>query len=300
MTDRSLSRRTVLKTGAGALAAGAMSGLAGCSSIPIIGGGGGNQGSKELQNWAYDPGELGSRDNYFPRYRNLGSIRDNEDNFDSEYYDGVESGYEQQYAQFLDIDFEDANWDLNLGQFGVLSADHTVEDVVSNLEDQDFEEDESDVSGYTTIVGPNSTQAYAADGSLVLWCRVQEDSSGAIEDFISSQNGEIDMWVDEEEDFAEAVDNVSGDVVGASLRDGEGDVVASGNAAQFNGETTTQLFASVYDDQDDFDKQEIREQAQESDDFSVSFSGRVVIAERDVDTDEYGVSSGGRIGRPQF
>lgn len=289
MTDRKLSRRSVLKTSAGAIAAGAMSGLAGCSGIPGLGGGGGSQGSNEIQTWAFDPGEIGEREYRSARYVNYGSHRDNEDAFDEDYYDNIEANYENAVEARLDIDFDEANWQVSLGQFSVLNANHTVEDVVEFLEDEaDFEEEDDDVSGYTTILGPNETTAYAADGSNVLSARAQ-DALDAIEDFIDTQNGEIDMWVDEEEDFADAITNVSGDVVTASLVDSDNtDVVASGISASFNGETTTVQSASVYDEEDDYDREEFQEQANEEDEISVSFNGRVVVAEIEQDTDEYG------------
>ena len=290
MTDRSLSRRTVLKTGAGAVAAGVTASLAGCSAIPGFGDDG-NQGSKEIQDWAFEPGEIGNQDSYRARYQNYGSIRDNEDEFDSEYFDRVESQYESRYGDRLDIDFEDADWQVRLGQAQVLSADHTVEDVVDHLEDEfDYEEDDDDVDGYTTIVGPNERDGYAADGSTVLHVRVSEDVADALEDLIATQNGDIDMWADEEEDFSEAVTNVSGDVASAGIGGFAEDVVASGSSATFDGETTQQQFVRVYEEEDDIDKEEIREAVEDEDDASVSFNGRVVVFEGETDTDEYGVA----------
>jgi len=290
MTDRSLSRRTVLKTSAGAVAAGVTSGLAGCSAIPGFGDGG-SQGSNEIQDWAFEPGEIGNQDSYRARYQNYGSIRDNEDEFDSEYFGGVESQYESRYGDRLDIDFEDADWGIRLGQAQVLSADHTVEDVVDQLEDEfEYEDDDDDVDGYTTIVGPNERDGYAVDGSTVLHVRVSEDVADALEDLIATQNGDIDMWADEEEDFSEAVTNVSGDVVSAGVGGFSEDVVASGSSATFNGETTKQQFAQVYEEEDDIDKENKRERVSDEDDASVSFNGRVVVFEGETDTDEYGVA----------
>jgi len=285
MTENELSRRSVLRLGAGGVAAATASGLAGCSSIPFLGGGGGG-GSSTTQNWAYDPGEVVDQDTYTPRYRSISAIRDAEDELPDQVFENEEVRFEQRYGNPLDVDFDEADWTLRLGRAGVGSVPHTVEDVVENLEDEfDFDEDD-EVDGYTTVVGPNETRGYAVDGSTVLWVRAR-DAVDALEELIATQSGDVDMYVDEDDDFADAITNVDGDVVSASVGGNQEDVVATGSAATFNGETTTAAGAQVFDERDDVDRERFRELASEQDDLSVGFSGRVVTFERTIDTDEY-------------
>jgi hypothetical protein len=285
MTGEQLSRRSALRLGASGLAAATTAGLAGCSSIPFLGGGGGG-GSSTVQNWAYDPGEVADQDSYSPEYQSLSAIRNVEDELPNQVVYVAEGRFEQRYGDPLDVDFDEADWILGLGQVGVASVPHTVEDVVENLEDE-FEFDEDDeVDGYTTVIGPSETVGYALDGSMVLLVQARDAVDG-LEETIATQSGDVDMYVDEDEDFADAITNVDGDEVRVSLGASQENVVATGTAATFSGSETTTTGAQVFDEQDDVNRERFRELAREQDDLSVGFSGRVVTFERTLNTDEY-------------
>lgn len=239
-----------------------------------------------MQNWAYAPGEVADQGSYAPEYRSISAIRGVEDELPDQVVDTEENRFERRYGAPLDVDFDEADWTLRLGQVGVASVPHTVEDAVENLEDElGFDEDD-EVDGYTTAIGPNETRGYALDGSTAIWASAR-DAVDALEETIATQSGEVDMYVDEDEDFADAITNVDGDVVSATVGNIQENVVASGSAASFNGTTTTAKGAQVYDERDDVDRERFRGLAREQDDLSVSFSGRVVTFERTLDTDEF-------------
>jgi len=285
MTDGRLSRRDVLRLGVGGLAAATASGLAGCSSIPFLGGGGGG-GSSTVQNWAYDPGEVADQNAYTPEYRSISAIRSVEDELPDSVVDREKRIFAGGYGNPLDLDFDEADWTLSLGRAGVGSVQHTVEDVVEHLEDEFGFDEDDEVDGYTTVIGPNETQGYAVDGSTVIWANAR-DAVDALEELIATQSGDVDMYVDEDEDFADAITNVDGDIVRASVGAARENVVATGTAATFNGDETTATGAQVFAERDDVDRERFRELAGEQDDLSVSFSGRVVTFERTLGTDEY-------------
>lgn len=286
VTDDELSRRSALRLGAGGLAAATAGGLAGCSSIPFLGGGGGG-GSSTVQKWAYAPGEIADQESYVPQYRSFSAIRAAAEELPDNFVTATESRVETRFEDLLDVDAEDVEWEVDLSAFAVASVNHTVADAVEHLEDElDFDEDD-EVNGYTTVVGPDGVRGYALDGSTVIVGAVESDVAGALEDVIGTQRGDVDMYVDEDEDFADAVTNVDGDTVRASVGGFQDNVVATGTAATFEGEETTAAGAQVFDDRDDVDRERFREFANEEDDLSVSFSGRVVTFERTLDTDEY-------------
>lgn len=288
MDDRSHSRRSVLQASAGVVAAATTSGLAGCSAIPGLGGGG-TSGSKRIENWAFVPGEVADQGSYTPYYRSYDAVRGVEDELADVYYHRIEEDYRRQYQGPLDVDFDDARWTVTLGDCKVIRANHTVDDVVDNLTDESDFEEADDVHGYTTVVGPEDRYGYAIDGSTILSAFGIEDAADALENLIDTQNGEIAMTVDENEVFVDALDPIEGDFVFVDSVDLGGKIVGRGRSATFEGETTTVQTADVYEDEEEYDEAEIREWASENDDVSASFHGRVVVSEDEWDTDEYGV-----------
>jgi len=288
MTNRQLSRRTVLKTGAGAVAAGTMAGLAGCSGLGIFGGG--NESANAIGDWAFEPGEIGDGD-YYVNFTDLQAVLDHEDELDDELFDDFEGSYVNRYEDNLGIDIEDADWRLSFsfGQFDVVTADHDVDSAVDEAEDNLGYEEADEFEGYTLVVDPNGRGGVAVDGSTVLWISRVEDAEDGLETFIETQTGDTDLYVDDDEDFAEAVDAVGGDLHNASLSNNDSPLVARSSGVSMNGDTCDLEAAYVYEESDDFEQGELEARAEgyeDLDDVSTSKNGRVGTIEGTIDTDD--------------
>lgn len=290
MSDRSLSRRGLLKTSAGGLAAGVASGLAGCSAIPGFGGGG-KEGSARTENWAYANAEMDEFDQLGTNYLDFGAIREFEDDLPDEFVDRYESGYEDQYGDPLGLEWEAMDWVVSVVRSGVLAADHEAAAVVERLtEERDYEEDD-DVDGYTVLTGPDGRFGYAVDGSRVLWAGPGvDDPAVLLETLIGTQTGDTDMAADEDEDFAAALDAVSGDNVSTLPGIESENVATRASSWTLGSDTTTSTVAWVFEDESDVNEGELRDGAYFDAD-EVSFEGRTVLWEWEFDTEEFG--SGG-------
>jgi hypothetical protein len=162
------SRRQFLKLGAGLAGVGATTGLAGCSQVPFVGGGlGGGFGNAFYQNWMYAPDTfVDDQEHYsFTAYRPA-NWASNEDNFDDDYYDSIESSVENSF-DVTGLDFEEINRYITVGGgvASIVQGSYNVEDVMDEVDDADAwdEEDELD-SGYTVFVN-NANRAAIAVGS---------------------------------------------------------------------------------------------------------------------------------------
>lgn len=286
-----LSRRETLRVGAGAAAAGVVGGLAGCSSVPFLGGGG-SSGSQAMRDWLVDPGELADRDRYDPVYLDYGALLDAEEELSDGAFEFAEDGYETRYEDVVDVDIEDANWALALGtgRFRVLSANHSRSDVVEHLEDDlDFDEEDERVSGFSVLLGPEETRGVALDGSVILIVSSVGDPEDALEVLIEAQSGEADLYAEEDEDVGAALDAVDGDHLLLTEDGPTDDVEALAVAATLDGETTERTAALVFDDEDAVDEDLLDdiEEDTEWDEMETSTDGRVGFVEGVQDTDEF-------------
>lgn len=292
MSDRSLSRRGLLKTSAGAIAAGAASGLAGCSAIPGFGGGG-NGGSARIENWAPAPDEIEDRADLRASYTDLARIRDLEGTLPDEFVERYDPAFVDRYGEPLGLDWESMDWFVRVNRPFVLGADHEVSDVVERLTDEnDYGVDSEDVDGYTLLIGPDSREGYAVDGSLILWVDsyATDDVATGLETLIGTQTGETDVAVDEDEDFAAALDAVSGDNVSTLPGIESENVAARSSSWTLGSDTSTSTVAWVFEDESDVNEGELRDGAYFDAD-EVSFEGRTVLWEWELDTAEFGRDS---------
>lgn len=293
-SDRSrpgVSRREALRLGAGTAAAGAVGGLAGCSSIPFLGGGGGG-GSKRMRTWLVDPGELADRDRYDPVYLDYGALLDAEEELSDGAFDFAEEAYWMRYGGPFDVDIEDANWAMTLGSqsLRVFGASYSRSDIVDHLtNDFDFEEEDDRVSGFSILLGPEERSGVALDGSVILFVNRTEDPRDDLEVLIEAKNGETDLYAEEDEDVGAALDAVDGDHLLLTEAAPTEDVAAMAVAATFDGETTERTAALVFDDEDAVDEELLAdaEEDTEWDEMETSTDGRVGLVEGVQDTDEF-------------
>jgi hypothetical protein len=298
MTRQGVSRRSVLKLGAGAVAAAGVSGLAGCSAFG--GGGGGTPATK----YAWEPGEFRDQDHYSVSYTDVSTVVSNEDKFDEEAYDQFEESYENLYDNdTIEIDIDDAKWHARVGNslLRVLKANYDQEAIGDALDDQEFDDDEGD-KGFTLYTRENASIAYAMDGSVLLATRssVEDEAADVLEGVIEVLTGDVPTYSSENDDFKTAVSKTGS---GMSARYGTFDedsrssdqydnAVAEGSRTKIKGDQAAGKQVVVYEEGDDVpdkdDREDLKEQYEEFDveNVKVNKSGRALVVKGRTDLDE--------------
>ena len=268
------TRRQLLKTSGAAVGAGVLTGLAGCSSIPFIGGG----GAGAYRSWLPAPGEISDSDHYGFAYIDYNKIQNNEDNFDEDFYENLEND-----PDTLGLDFEDMNNVISSDGFSVLNASFNKSDVVDALEDEDEGEYEQDGSqnNYDIFVPANSDEpfeAYGVSGSTVIQSRSVggDDAVDVLESAIEVNNGNIDRYHQDSDAFNK-LSNVTGGgtfVTGRTYEETDGDnpeggqfenSVASGRSVTVNGGSSNVKSVVVFDSSDDVDTGDLEDWVDEQD-----------------------------------
>lgn len=297
MSEDGLSRRGVLRRGAATASAATLASLAGCSSIPFIGGGG-------MSNWLYEPGTVGDSDHYQFIEVNLQAVRNNEDNISDETFSFFES-YEDQFDP-TGVDFDSMNRAIGFTGVTVLKGSFNNGDISSELEDSDLDFDDSDYNGYTIYYNESNGIAFGV-GSSLLRARAagDEDAEAVAELAIDTNSGNEDRYKSESDAMNKFL-NTAGNptlVSGGTQEEVDEGVpeqgrfenqVASGQTTNINGETSNRKFIRVFDSQDDVDTGDFEDwtEAQEDetfddvDDININQQGRAVVVNGTIDTDD--------------
>jgi len=166
------SRRDVLKTGAGLAGAGLLSSLAGCgalSDVPVIGDT--VSGSAYYSDWLVDPGAINQDDYYdFTGFQPT-ALSENDEFSDSDAYDLLESSVEGDDAFGpTDISFEDIEELVSRasGDVYIASGSFTTEDIVDELEDQDYEEESELDTGERVMLSNAARSCYAVSDDHII------------------------------------------------------------------------------------------------------------------------------------
>lgn len=179
------SRRDVLRTGAGLASAGALSSLAGCGILPGGGGGGGGGllggGGGAYSNWLVAPGEVGLGDNYGFFSLAPATLAESEEFSDEDTYDTLEDSVENTYSD-LDLDAEDIDTAVSLGgnaaslsaNINVALGSFTVEDIVDELEDNDYDDESELDNGAQIFVNESGSQAVTVNSNYAVVMAQQE------------------------------------------------------------------------------------------------------------------------------
>lgn len=296
-----LTRREALRLGGATAALAATGSMAGCSSIPFIGGAG-------YTNWLFAPGTIGDVDHYNFGYTDVKRVRNNEDEFDDQYYDSFESNEDSWPLDQTGVDVDDVDSQLSLGSVGRVAGSFAKDEVTGDLEDEDFEHD-TDHEGYA-IYHQDDQRAVGVKENEFVHARLRygtqaDDARDVVETLIDTNAGDEDRYVDDSEDFKKLTDElgsgtfVSGgtqeEVEETNAENGQFEgAVASGYAFTVNGETSDLKHVYVFSDEGDVDMGDVEDWTDgddfdDVDDVSSSQSGRVVTVTGSFDTDEYGV-----------
>jgi len=295
-SSRRISRRTALKLGAGTAAATTLGGLAGCSSLPIIGNGGGSS----MRDWLVDPGEVRDRDTYQATYREFPALADHEDDLSDDVYDSEAERFESRYDSLLDVEMSEANWELLLGgpRTAAFSGSYNRSEVVESYEELGFDREDQRVGGFTIVTAQG--RAAALDGSLALSVRDTPDPVDSLETFIEAKSGDTDLYPEEEDAVGAVLDAVDGSYLTVSENGPTDAVEAVAVSATFDGETTARTAALAFDDEDEVDEELLGEieEGTDWDDIDTSTDGRIGLVEGEQDTDEFGFGGITRRGDP--
>jgi hypothetical protein len=297
MFDGEYTRRTLLRQAAVTAGAGTVASTAGCSGLNPLGGGGGAYAS-----WLPVPDELGDSDHYSFTYLDMETVESNEDDLDDDSFDpdSIETFWEP-----LGFDWEDTSTLLIVSQVTVIEAEFSREDAVSDLEDEDFEED-TDHEGYTIFLGPSESRTFAIGDNTVLLAGGYgvEEPVDQLEVVIDANNGNVDRYGDENEDMSALLDELGGTLdSGNTMEESDSDnpesgafenMVAWGRTSTINGETSDRKWVIVYDEEDDVDTGDLEDWVDANsdgefdgvDDISYNQNGRKGIVTGTSDTDE--------------
>jgi len=298
MSGREYTRRALLRRGTAAVSAGAIASTAGCFGLNPLGGGGG-----AYANWLPVPDDIGDSDHYQFTYLDTEVVESNEDNFDEDSFDidSIESFWDP-----LGFDWEDTSMILLASQAVVVEASFDREDAVSDLEDDDYEED-GDHEGFTLFLGPTESRAFGVGDNAVVVTGGYgvDDPLDPIEATIDAKTGNADRYGDENEDMSALLSELGGALdSGGTMEESDSDtpenglfenMVASGDTATVNGETADRKWVIVYEEQDDVDTDDLEDwvdansdegEFADVDDISYNQNGRKGIVTGTVDTDE--------------
>jgi len=280
MFDGEYSRRTVLRRSLATAGAGAMAGIAGCSSIPNPFGGG-----APYTNWLPAPDDLGDSDHYRFTYLNMDDLESHEDKFGDNSTDP--DGFEEFWAP-LDTDWEDTSNVTLFGGFGlenlVIEADFNKDDAISDLEDEDFDDD-SDYNGYTIMLSDSEERAIAVSGSDIILTSATESSdegtpstgeTGKVETIIDAKKGNSERYGEASEDMSALTGELGGGtfVSGgtreepeeANAENGQFEaMVARGSQSKVKGDTTERKWVVVYESEGDVDTGDLEDWVGEND-----------------------------------
>lgn len=244
----------------------ATAGVAGCSRLPFVGGGGyadwtPAQGSEYVQIIATRPAEMADVDDL--------------EDVDEEYRWDVDPG---------DVDFHL----VSLSGWSVTEGDLSVSDVEDAF-DADLES-AGEHAGYDRYSDVQANAEVAFDDGTVVAGR----SADVVEDVVDAGEGDGDRLVDENDDVG-TVRDVIGDgdavILGAVPEPEEDDdEIAWGIAFDFAEGQSDLVYAVVFRDEDVADEERLRENLEDDDaisEFSVSRDGRLVEVTANFETSEY-------------
>jgi len=273
---------------------------AGCFGVNPLGGG----GSGAYANWLAAPDDIGDSDHYRFTYLDTEAIESNEDELDDESFEM--NSYEE-FWEPLSFDWEDTSLILLAGQAVIIEAEFAREDAVSDLEDDDFEED-GDHEGFTTFLGPNEAQAFGIGDNVVAFAGGYgiDDPVDIVEAVIDAQTGNGERYGEASENMSTLLGELGGSVAtGSTMEEVDADnpengqfenMVAEGDTATINGETADRKWVIVYEEQDDVDTGDLEDWVDENDsngavfddvdDISYNQNGRKGVVTGTIDTDD--------------
>jgi len=204
MKQNQISRRKLLRISgvtAGTSAVGALTGCLG--GVPLAD----SASIGSYSDWLYEPGTGSDNEHYRFQFSQPSYIEENEDSFDEWLYDNITS-VDETYS-FLDLDIEDIDMFLYFDQaVTVLAGSYTTEDIIEELEDNDYDE-ETDHEGYTIYLAEDEATAVGVgDRALLVATNIYQEAVDLVETVIDTELGEEDRYMSESSTFSTLSDNL--------------------------------------------------------------------------------------------
>ncbi|WP_455448861.1 hypothetical protein [Natrinema thermotolerans] len=285
------SRRDVIRTGAGVAGTGLLTALAGCSEIPVVG----SYFGFDYTEWVYDPDGLDS-DSVTVFLMNVEAILETDE---VENKGDLREEATNNYSGELVAD--DVEYVLNVGRSEILTGSFDGEAVVDGMGFA-AEGSHGDFDLYTDDEEENAV--IGTDGDILVKTSgngfSDVDAREEIEHLIDTASGDVDRFVDVNDDFDQVqseVDTdhyvyVSGQTESATEDAADDTVVTTAITAELDGAETNGTYLLLYASEDGVDleqaesdvENDLSEEATLGD---VSQDGRLVTAEFTVPTEEF-------------
>lgn len=163
------SRREVLRVGAGLAGAGLLSGLAGCGEVSNVIDGGGSA-SAYYRDWLVAPDEIEMGDHYSYFSMRPSDMDGDEELSDTDAFDLLEEYVESDSALGpTGVNFDDID-ELTSIESRILIAEgsFTLEDMVDELEDEDYDQEEELDSGSQIFLNGSAGKAFGVSSGTIV------------------------------------------------------------------------------------------------------------------------------------
>ena len=199
------SRRGLLRAGTGIAVS---LGLAGCSSIPGLGGGG------NYRNWLHEPGQLRDANHYQMTYVDATTVVDNRSELSDQTFSTLEP-FVNSSAGVAGVDIHDADWSVSTNATQVTSCSRSRDELMGDLENDNYGE-ETEYNGYTIMTPDGTDQPTRAmavqQGTIIDVNRLGEPVEGA-EDVIDVKRAERPRYAEQSEAFSTLVGAVNNESI---------------------------------------------------------------------------------------
>lgn len=295
-----LTRRRLVKAGVGLAAVGVGS-TAGCTTLGNLVGG------SSYRQWLHEPGVVSEDDDYDMTFVDAKALEDNEDEFPSGMHSDFES-YIEGTTGIVDQDADEIASYLETNVSRVLAGSFDVDDLADHLDGEGYEEEDDDYEGFVLYRDddPYTPRGVAVGDSAVVVV-TRPDPIDALEELVQVSTGDEERYVEENEEMRMLLNKLGGGMFVSARTHSERDdtivdagqfdhQLASGQRIRVNGERSKHRWVRVLEDSDDVDMDEVEEWVDEADDSGETFdeyedielskSGRAIVVNGTIDTDE--------------
>lgn len=268
MTQRELTRRSIVRRSLAAASAGTVLGLAGCSEVTDQLDSGGSDDAtpgeatesepepqRVYADWLPAPADIDDTSDHYPFFSgNIAAFEANEDRIDENSYDP--SGLEDTWSP-LEFRAEDTSRLIGIDSSVVVEAAFDADEAISTLEAESFEAD-SEYNGHTLMAEEFGNRVFAVgDGTLLITA-----GTDTAETILDAKSGDGERYDEASDDMSTLVGELGG---GATVRGrtmGPPDrpdpefgqfenMVARGRKLQIDGDRSFQTWVIVYGSSED-------------------------------------------------
>jgi hypothetical protein len=295
-----LTRRRLVQAGVGLAVVGVGS-TAGCTNPANLVGG------SSYEQWLHEPGVVSEDDDYDMTFVDAKALENLEDELPSGMHSDFES-YIENTTDIVDRDADEIASFLETNVSRVLTGSFDVEDIADHLDDEGYDEEDDDYEGFMLYRSddPYTPRGVAVGGSAVVVV-THPDPIDSLEELVQVSMGDEERYVEENDEMKLLNNKLGGGMFVSARTHPERDdtnvaagqfdhQLASGERIRVNGSTSKHRWVRVLEESDDVDMDEVEDWVDETDDDGETFdqyedvnlskSGRAIVVDGTVDTDE--------------